>query len=38
MYCPDSNVSRLLREHEHFRMHERLETEPGFYYLWEERP
>lgn len=35
---PDSNVSKLLREHEHFRMHEQLETEPGFYYLWEERP
>jgi phenylacetyl-CoA:acceptor oxidoreductase subunit 1 len=32
---PDSNVSRLLGEHEHFRMHEELGTEPGIYYLWE---
>ena len=32
---PDSNVSQLLRENEHFRMHEALGTEPNFYYLWE---
>jgi len=30
---PNSNVSRLLREQRHFRMHEELGTEPGFYYL-----
>jgi len=32
---PDSNVSRLLRENRHFRMHEELGTGPGFYYLWD---
>jgi phenylacetyl-CoA:acceptor oxidoreductase subunit 1 len=32
---PDSNVSRLLAEHLHFRMHEELGTGPGFYYLWD---
>jgi phenylacetyl-CoA:acceptor oxidoreductase subunit 1 len=32
---PESPVSRLLREHRSFRMHEELGTEPGFYYLWE---
>jgi phenylacetyl-CoA:acceptor oxidoreductase subunit 1 len=31
---PDSNVSRLLREQRHFRMHEELGTAPGFYYLY----
>ena len=31
---PDSNVSRLLRTQGHFRMHEELGTEPGFYYLY----
>ncbi len=30
---PHSNVSRLLREQRHFRMHEELGTQPGFYYL-----
>jgi Fe-S-cluster-containing dehydrogenase component/DMSO reductase anchor subunit len=30
---PDSNVSKLLREHRHFRMHDGLGTGPGFYYL-----
>lgn len=36
---PNSNVSRLLAENRHFRMHEELGTGPGFYYLWdEERP
>ena len=29
----DSNVSRLLREQRHFRMHEELATQPGFYYV-----
>ncbi len=31
---PNSNVSRLLREQRHFRMHEEVGTEPGFYYLY----
>jgi len=31
---PNSNVSRLLREQKHFRMHEKLGTEPGFYYVY----
>ena len=32
---PDSNVSRLLRENQNFRMHEDQGTNPGFYYLWD---
>ena len=32
---PRSNVSKLLDENEHFRMHEELGTDPGFYYLWD---
>jgi phenylacetyl-CoA:acceptor oxidoreductase subunit 1 len=32
---PDSNVSQLLRENQHFRMHEELGTGPGFHYLWD---
>ncbi|WP_431854984.1 4Fe-4S dicluster domain-containing protein [Azospirillum sp.] len=32
---PDSNVSKLLRENSHFRMHEEQGTNPGFYYLWD---
>jgi len=32
---PDSNVSQLLAENQHFRMHEELGTGPGFYYLWD---
>lgn len=32
---PDSNVSKLLRENRHFRMHEDAGTGPGFYYLWD---
>jgi phenylacetyl-CoA:acceptor oxidoreductase subunit 1 len=32
---PQSNVSTLLRENRHFRMHEELGTGPGFYYLWD---
>jgi phenylacetyl-CoA:acceptor oxidoreductase subunit 1 len=35
---PDSNVSKLLRESEHFRMHEELGTDPGMYYIVEARP
>ena len=34
---PESNVSRLLREQSHFRMHDELGTEPGFYYLHDKR-
>jgi len=32
---PDSNISKLLNDHRHFRMHEELGTDSGFYYLWE---
>lgn len=32
---PNSNVSRLLAENSHFRMHEDAGTRPGFYYLWD---
>jgi phenylacetyl-CoA:acceptor oxidoreductase subunit 1 len=32
---PESNVSKMLKEHKHFRMHEDLGTDPGFYYLWD---
>src|SRR5262249_2139819 len=31
---PDSNVSRLLAEQKHFRMHEELGTAPNFFYLY----
>jgi phenylacetyl-CoA:acceptor oxidoreductase subunit 1 len=34
---PDSNVSQMLRETEHFRMHEELGTDPGFYYVVDEK-
>jgi len=32
---PDSNVSRLLAEKRHFRMHEELGNGPGFFYLYD---
>jgi phenylacetyl-CoA:acceptor oxidoreductase subunit 1 len=32
---PHSNVSTLLAENQHFRMHEELGTGPGFFYLWD---
>ena len=32
---PGSGVSRLVREHRHFRMHEELGTGPGMVYLWD---
>lgn len=32
---PDSNVSKLVDNKPHFRMHEELGTDPGFYYLWD---
>jgi phenylacetyl-CoA:acceptor oxidoreductase subunit 1 len=34
---PHSNVSQLLAENQHFRMHEELGTGPGFYYLWDRK-
>ena len=34
---PDSNVSRLLRDHPTFRMHEPLGSGPNFHYLWDVR-
>ncbi|MCP5094791.1 MAG: 4Fe-4S dicluster domain-containing protein [Chloroflexi bacterium] len=33
---PDSNVSKMLADNQHFRMHEELGAEPGFYYIWEQ--
>ena len=33
----NSNVAKLLRGHKTFQMHEELGTDPGFYYLWEEK-
>jgi phenylacetyl-CoA:acceptor oxidoreductase 27-kDa subunit len=32
---PKSNVSTLLAQNQHFRMHEELGTGPGFFYLWD---
>jgi|FLOH01.1.fsa_nt_gi Fe-S-cluster-containing dehydrogenase component len=32
---PDSNVSKLVRENRHFRMHEDLRTGPGIIYLYD---
>jgi phenylacetyl-CoA:acceptor oxidoreductase subunit 1 len=32
---PRSNVSRLLAENRHFRMHQELGNGPGFFYLWD---
>jgi phenylacetyl-CoA:acceptor oxidoreductase subunit 1 len=32
---PNSNVSRLLGKQKHFRMHEEIGTEPGFYYVYD---
>ena len=34
---PESNVSRLLADNEHFRMHEALGTGPNLFYLWDAR-
>ena len=34
---PDSQVSQLLEKSEHFRMHEELSTDPGFYYIWDKK-
>jgi len=35
---PHSNISQLLAENQHFRLHEELGTGPGFYYLWDKAP
>jgi len=32
---PASNVSRLLADNQHFRMHEDLGNGPGFHYIWD---
>jgi phenylacetyl-CoA:acceptor oxidoreductase 27-kDa subunit len=32
---PQSKVSQLLANNQHFRMHEELGTKPGFHYLWD---
>ena len=37
LHYPDSTVSRLVADNAQFRMHEELETDPGFYYLWNNR-
>ena len=34
---PNSNVSQLLSATQHFRMHEELGTDPGFYYIWDKK-
>lgn len=34
---PESNVSKLLTDNTWFRMHEELGTDPGFFYLWNEK-
>ena len=34
---PESNVSHLLAENQHFRLNEELGTGPRFYYLWDKR-
>lgn len=34
---PDSQVNKLLDESEHFRMHEEVGTDPGFYYIWDKK-
>lgn len=34
---PKSNVSQLLDATQHFRMHEELGTDPGFYYIWDKK-
>ncbi len=31
---PDSNISELLAENHHNRMHEDMQTGPGFHYIW----
>lgn len=33
---PNSNISQLLRDTQHFRMHEELGTDPSVFYIWDE--
>lgn len=33
---PESNASKLISSHRNFRMHEELENEPAFYYLYDD--
>ncbi len=33
-----SDVSRLIKENQTFRMHEEVGTDPGFYYIWDGAP
>ena len=35
---PQSNISQLLADNRHFRMHEELGTGPNFFYLWDKAP
>ncbi len=34
---PESEINKLLERSEYFRMHEELGTEPGFYYIWDDK-
>ncbi|MBI2961306.1 MAG: 4Fe-4S dicluster domain-containing protein, partial [Betaproteobacteria bacterium] len=34
---PESQVSKLLAQTLHFRMHEDLGTDPGMYYIWDRK-
>jgi len=34
---PESHINALLEQSEYFRMHEELGTEPGFYYIWDDK-
>jgi len=34
---PESGINKLLEQSEYFRMHEELGTEPGFYYIWDQK-
>lgn len=33
----ESNVSKLIEQHEHFRMHEELNTQPAFFYITDKK-
>ena len=35
---PHSNISQLLAENQHFRMHQELGTGPNIHYLWDKAP
>jgi phenylacetyl-CoA:acceptor oxidoreductase subunit 1 len=34
---PESGINKLLEQSEYFRMHEELGTDPGFYYIWDQK-